>query len=693
MQLRPRLIALAAACLLAPAAWSADLLEVWRAAQSQDPAYAAARAAHTAGEIRRLQAAALWRPTIGLEASLGRATSESSLSGARFSAPGLGSSTGVGFDTSITNGASAKAGIALRQPLFSVERGAQARQLELASDAAGLEWEAARQLLILSSAERYFELALAGEQVRLLTRQEDAVEKARQEAQDRFRLGDRPVTDVHEATARASSLRAQRLAAQNLLQLQQARFTDFTGLRAPGSLPLPPATPTAAQAGDLAGWLERAARQNPQVRLADARLRQAEQEARKSAGTLSPTVELVAQIGRERLSGSGDFGAASSTGTQGAISVQMSLPLYTGGMRGARQSEAQARVDQARAGVEVARQQTAQATRAAWLELTVGRSRAAALEDSLKASQARLDATRVGLQAGDRTTLDLLNAQNDAAGAELAVLQARTQLLSQALQLAALAGELDEAQLAQANRALSVAPGGTSQALGPMVAFDAIYIPALAFTTNASQSAQAIPTAQAAAARLRSRWPDLRAGLLQTWGPNPPPAWTQALGEVDRRLTATHAAVEQARWHDAHEELEEVRIILMQARRAQGMDYFVDRLTTYHEPMEQLALAGSQLKPEQLTPAKRADLAKAYDAARALWSGIEQVGLDAASHGLNTARENQLRQGLAAERAALDALGQALRTGDAAAVLKAAGAIKPPFARVFTAFGQPEAAR
>jgi outer membrane protein len=87
--------------------------------------------------------------------------------------------------------------------------------------------------------------------------------------------------------------------------------------------------------------------------------------------------------------------------------------------------------------------------------LSVATSRTQALEDGLQASLARLDATRTGLQAGDRTTLDVLNAENDAAAAELALLQARVGMLAQRLQLAATAGRLDESELASANRALA----------------------------------------------------------------------------------------------------------------------------------------------------------------------------------------------------------------------------------------------
>lgn len=458
MRSRAALLAFAVASALAPAAWALDLLEVWRAAAGHDPEFAAARAAHEAGRARRSQATALWRPSVALEAGAGRASSESVTRGAQFSAPGFGQSTGVGFDTSITDGTSTRYGLSLRQPIYSREREVQGRQLQIAGDAADLEWRAAEQALMLRSAERYFEAALAAQQVRLLELQESAVEKSRVEAQDRFRLGDRPVTDVHEATARASALKAQRLAAQTELEVKRVMLSDFSGLQPGAALPLPRATPGQAQVGELAGWLDRAARENPQLLLAQARVRTAEQEVRKTAAALSPTLDLVAQVGRDRLSGSGDFGSASQTSTQRSIGVQLSVPLYTGGMRSAKNTEAQALADKARAELESSRQQVAQQTRAAWLDLTVGRSRTEALDAGLRASLARLDATRVGLQAGDRTTLDLLNAQNDASAAELALLQSRVQLLTHRLRLAALAGELDEALLGAVNRELAMPP-------------------------------------------------------------------------------------------------------------------------------------------------------------------------------------------------------------------------------------------
>lgn len=449
------LIALAFAAVFAPSARALDLAEVWRAAAGHDPEFSAARAAHAAGQARRTQAGALWRPSVSLEGGVALASNETAVRGAQFSAPGFDQTTGVAFDTSVNNGASGRVALVLRQPLVSREREVQQRQLEISADVADLEWSNAQQALILRSAERYFDVALAGEQLRLLVRQQTAVDRAFVEAQDRFRLGDRPITDTYEAGARAANLRAQRLAAETGLELKRAALADFTGLALDGlPLPLPAASPPSDDIGDLTGWLARAQEHNPTLRLAEAQLHAAEQEARKTSAALSPSVDLVAQAGRERLAGRGDFGSASNTSINRAIGVQLTVPLYTGGWRSARQTEAQALVDKAAAELERSRQQATLQTRSAWLELTVGSSQAAALEAAARASQSRVDATRVGRQVGDRTTLDLLNAENDAAAAELTLLQTRARLLTNRLRLDALTGQLDEVRLQRVNAVL-----------------------------------------------------------------------------------------------------------------------------------------------------------------------------------------------------------------------------------------------
>lgn len=437
---------------------SADLVDAWRAAQAHDPEFVAALAARDAGQVRREQGAALWRPTVQLSGAAGWGESNTSTNGARFSAPGFGTVEGVAFDTSVNSGSTWRWSIQARQPVYNRERDASKRQLELAADAAELEWLATQQSLMLRTVERYFDAALAAESLRVLERQRQAVMKALAETRDRFELGDAPVTDTHEAQARAEALNAEVLAAESALELKRAALADLTGWSPAelGSLALP-AGVAPQDLAPLGAWLADAKAGNLQLKMLAASTESARQEASKHSAAAAPTVDLVAMAGQDRLSGNGDYGSAWNSQNNAMVGVQLTVPLYTGGMRSAREVEAARLADKAAADAERQAQQVAQGTRGAWLGLSVGASRLKALDEALRASRSRLDATRLGRQVGDRTTLELLNAENDAAAAELAVLQARVALMIDRLRLLAFAGKLDEAQLLLANANLQSA--------------------------------------------------------------------------------------------------------------------------------------------------------------------------------------------------------------------------------------------
>lgn len=308
---------------------------------------------------------------------------------------------------------------------------------------------------MLQTTQRYFNTVLAERRLALLQQQQSAVEKALTEAKDRFALGDIPVTDTHEASARARGLQAQALAAASELELARNELSDITGLPGNGlQLQAPARHGTAADIEPLAHWLALAQQDNPMLKRQQAQAAAAREEVRKHSALGAPTLDLVAQASRERLSGSGDFGSASNTQRQQMIGLSLNVPLYTGGWRNAKEQEALRLEDKARAEVERARQQVGQLTRAAWLGLQSGQARLLALEEALTAQQARLDATRLGRQLGDRTTLDLLNAENDASAAELALLQARIDTLQNRLRLDALVGQLDTQRLQAVNNAL-----------------------------------------------------------------------------------------------------------------------------------------------------------------------------------------------------------------------------------------------
>lgn len=224
--------------------------------------------------------------------------------------------------------------------------------------------------------------------------------------------------------------------------------------------------------------------------------------------------------------------------------------------------------------------------------------------------------------------------------------------------------------------AAETAPPLKDAARSAMVAFDAVYIPALFLSGSTGKSADGPAKAEAAMKRLLADWSARRTALAAAL----PGAkvWTAALDSVGRTLTEADKQITSRHWEDAHATLEHVREAMFKARQSLGVDYALDHYTAYHGAMEALANATTVQRPVM-----EADYAKA----RALWRGLEQRTIDPTAYGLSAPRQAQLRQALADETEALSRLSQALRGASDAELLKAAAALKAPFVRAYVAFG------
>jgi len=447
--------ALLAAALFVPSAQALDLLQTWEQARQHDPQMQVVQATRSSVQVYEAQAQSLWRPVVMGSATVGAMSSETRTTGAQF-AVGIQPPMPGSFATSASAALSTRWSLQAKQPLYSPERQAQQAQLQQAAGVA--EWRAdlAQQQFMLLTVQRYFNVLLAERQLQVLKSQHVAVQRSLTEAQDRFAIGDLPVTDTHEAAARASGLQAQWLAADSELQIARQVLAESTRLPTETLKPLTPKpAESAASSPPLDQVLARVCEANTGLRLKRAQWDVARHEVKKHQARGGITLDLVAQAGRDRLSGDGDFGPASNTQSQQMVGLSLNVPLYTGGYRSAKLQEAVSAQAQAEAEYELTVQQTQQQARSVWLALQTGPARLSALQAAWKASTARLDATRLGRQVGDRTTLDLLQAQNDAAQSELAWLRAQTELLQTRLQLDALTGSLSVQSLQGLNAQLA----------------------------------------------------------------------------------------------------------------------------------------------------------------------------------------------------------------------------------------------
>ena len=138
----------------------------------------------------------------------------------------------------------------------------------------------------------------------------------------------------------------------------------------------------------------------------------------------------------------------------GSVGVQVTLPIFSGGLAQSKVREARALEEQARQDLEDARRQVEQATRTAYLGVTSGAAQVTAREQVLASSKSQLDATRLGREVGVRTSVDLLNAERKVYESRRDLAQARYQYLMARLQLAAAVGQLDRKVLEGVNQLL-----------------------------------------------------------------------------------------------------------------------------------------------------------------------------------------------------------------------------------------------
>ena len=429
--------------------------DAWQAAMRHDPQFEAARAQWDAGKTHAAQGRALWMPTLAVQGSAGRADQQSQTSGAAFSAPGFGSTTGVDFQTSVNNGTFRQWAFVAEQPLYDSGRMADFTAQKNTAAIADAQFQQARQDLLLRTARAYFAVLNARAQLVALRRLHVAAEQARGTAQGRYESGDIPATDMRAAQASADAIGVQELDAQSAVTLSEAAFTDLTGLEPVALKELPDSEPTDLPAPDpLETWMQKALAGSPQLAMQRLSVATASAQVARYGFLASPKLSVVARVGRDSLQGNGDYGAADVTGRQASIALQASIPLFTGGMRNAQRHEAKALAHKAGADLDAADQQVRQQTRAAWLGLTTAASRVRALQRLHGSTQDRLGATRLGVEIGDRTALELLNAQADFLRSGTDFQKAQSEWLLADLQLRGVAGALTEADLERVDRHL-----------------------------------------------------------------------------------------------------------------------------------------------------------------------------------------------------------------------------------------------
>jgi outer membrane protein, protease secretion system len=409
----------------------------WQAALANDPTLRAARAAASSGQELVPQAQSQLLPQVAL--SLGAAenrldTTSPDPSGAPFERQQRYSSN--------------SASISLRQPLFQAAQRAALRQAEAQVTESDAVLVQARQELANRLAQAYFELLLAEDQIVLVVAQTGAHATQLDAAKKALAAGSGVRTDIDEAQARLDLDAAQALEARQQRMLSRRRLQQLVGSAFAEIRPLdvellrrsPP------QPGELDDWIAQAEQQSPELRVLRARSDAARAEVDRARARHMPTLDAVAQIGRGL---SDDVNHIYAHSNSASIGLQLSVPLYAGG--GIDSAVRQAVAEQTRADEALAALRLDLELRVfrEHRGVTEGLLHVKALEQAVSSSEQAVQSSRRSYQAGVRTTLDVLNAEQQVAVARRDLSQSRYGVLLSLVRLQSLAGVLDDTRLSQ----------------------------------------------------------------------------------------------------------------------------------------------------------------------------------------------------------------------------------------------------
>ena len=419
-------------------ACGADLLEIYRLAQSADTQYAAARAAWSAGQEKLPQGLAGLLPSASLSASTQQSDRE-----LRSRDPTVGVSSGRFNSNSVS--------VSVSQPLYRPQNFVAYEQAKTQVVQTDAIFAQAAQDLILRVAQAYLDVLLAQDTVEFAQAQLTAIGRQLEQAKRNFEVGTSTITDTHEAQSRYDLTVSLEITARNDLELRKRQLELLIGRPAPGlsalgkrfELRLP-------EPNVMDRWVAEAGVNNLQVRINRAGLEFASQEIDRNRAGHRPTIDAFATYS-DSGAGAGVQGGAGIDSTSKVVGVQLAVPIYQGGLTSSRVREAVANEDKARQDMENARRTAELTARQAFLGVTTGIAQVKALEAALVSSQSSLDSTRLGQEVGVRTQVDVLNAQQQLSQTRRDLAQAKYNYILALLRLKSAAGQLVEQDLALVN--------------------------------------------------------------------------------------------------------------------------------------------------------------------------------------------------------------------------------------------------
>ena len=432
------LLASALASAAPPYACGADLIQTYRDAATNDAQYASAKYNLEAGREKLPQGRSLLLPQIGATGSVSRTELQAT------QRQPLGGFSAVFNSHAYT--------LSLSQPLFRWANYQQYEQGKLSVLFSEAQFAQAQEDLIVRVAQAYYDVLYAEDSINYIVAQKAAITEQLASAKRNFEVGTQTITDTNEAQAKYDLAVAQEILARSNLDIARAALQQIIG-KPPGTLAplIKNVQLTNPEPAQIDPWVTSAEQQNYVVAQSLANLEIARRQIEVNRAGHYPTVDLVASRSYNNSPSGLTFAA---TQTSNAIGIQLSVPIYSGGLTSSKVREAIALRDKSESDLDFSRRSAAQNARQAYFGVTSGLAQVKALQAAEVSSQSALDSNKLGYQVGVRINIDVLNAQQQLYSTQRDLARARYDTLINGLRLKSAAGTLTEEDIARLNALL-----------------------------------------------------------------------------------------------------------------------------------------------------------------------------------------------------------------------------------------------
>jgi outer membrane protein len=344
--------------------------------------------------------------------------------------------TGFGSSPSSAN-------FTISQTLFNgFQTANRVRQAEANTSAARETLRVAEQTILLNAATAYMDLLRDSALLDLQRRNVEVLQEQLRQTRDRFNVGEVTRTDVAQAESRLSQGRATVLSAESQYARSRANYRQFIGVEAgllqPGA-PVDRLTPRR-----LIEAIEIARARHPSVGVAMFGIDAAVLQVKVTEGSLYPQAKLLGTVQQNWESN-----LTTQLETFNAfVAAQVTIPIYNAGPIGATDTFSSIRaaketVGQKRMDLDAARDQVQAGVVTAWGQLEAAKAQILATQAQVASAETALNGVREEARVGQRTTLDVLNAQQELVNARTALVTAQHDRVVASYSLLGTVGELN----------------------------------------------------------------------------------------------------------------------------------------------------------------------------------------------------------------------------------------------------------